>query len=283
MGADKNKREKDVEFYEAKKKKEHKFYDKINIKQYNSDLTKPLKLWNMDSINASLGVTTKLWWEPFFKGRLKNKKILDIGCGNGYHVPYWAITCNDITGIDSSETSLEILSELLKKLGLKAKLKKGFAEDTIINEKFDIINFNNMLHHVESVPKSLANARKMIKDSGYLLIVEPIYQFPFRWIVESDFLKQINPFRWYFKMKDIYYDEEKAQPAKNYIQYINESGFDIVYLKYDTNFFGYAVNVLGIRNMMIRRVVYEFDRFFAPILVPKFMRSFIYVIAKPNK
>lgn len=275
------KRDKDVDFYEAKKAKEHNFYDNINIIRFKRDLPKPLKLWNMDKVNSGLGVTTKLWWETFFHSKFKDKKILDVGCGNCYHVPYWALHKNDIVGLDSSQASLDILSGFLRKLGLKARLKKGFIEDVVFHEKFDIVNFNNMLHHVESIPKSLSNARKVIKEDGYLIVVEPIYHFPFRWIVETDFLKSINIFKKHFIKKDLYYEEEKALSAKKYLRYICRAGFKPVYVNYDTNFFGYALTLLGVKNRTLKKVVYGFDKIFTRLFVLKSIRSFIYVIAKP--
>jgi len=277
-----NKRKKDLVFYEAKKRSEDNYYSNVNIEEYKSNLPKPLKLWNMDNVNAMLGTTTKLWWEIFFKRKFINKKILDVGCGNGYHVPYWAMCGNYTVGIDASKSSLNILSNFLKKLGLKAKLVEGFAETTSLNEKFDIVNFSNMLHHVESIPKSLENAKKMLKENGYLIIVEPIYHFPFRWIVETNFLKSINIFKKYFISKQLTHEEERALSAKKYIEYVRNAGFKIVYLKYDTNFFGYALTLLGIKNKRIKKFVFEFDKIFTKLFVPKALKSFIYIIAKPN-
>lgn len=272
------KHEADVQFYETRKKKELEKFKKLDIEQYKNDLFQPHKLWNMDEINALLGTTTKFWWEDYFGSKFVGKKILDVGCGNCYHVPYWSVSGNDVVGLDSSETSLEILGLLLKKLGCGARLVKGSSEDTVLPEQFDIVNFSNMLHHVTDIPKSLENARKMLKDDGFLVVVEPIYHFPFRWALENDFLKKYNPFVRYFIKKDLFYEEEKASSARQYIECIQAAGFKVLYEKYDANFFGYALSVLNVRNKFIKRVVFEFDRIFTK-LVPKKFRSFVYVIA----
>ena len=247
-------------------------------------LKKQLNLWNMDELNSKLGVTTKFWWQPFFGGMFEGKKILDIGCGKGYLTPYWAIK-NEVTGIDIKKESLDQLKERLEELKLKARLVKGDAEKVIFKEKFDIISINNMLHHSPSkdhktdILKVLSNAKEMLKEGGHLLIVEPLYYFPFRWIVETRFLENINLIRKHFLKKIYGLDEfEYARTANAYLGYVKAAEFKIVYEKYDTNFFGYPLSIMG-ANRKLRRIVFEIDKIFTK-LVPNSIKPFIYIIAK---
>ncbi len=253
----------------------------INYADYKEALPKKLKLWNMDSFNSNLGVTTKLWWQDFFNNKFKGKRILDIGCGKGYHVPYWASN-NDVTGIDISKESLDRLREILKRLDLKAELIHRDAERIILEEKFDVININNMLHHAVDVKKVLSNANKMLKENGDLIVVEPVYNFPFRWIIETDFMKGINIFKKYFigRIEGLE-DNEKSLSAKEYISQIKKAGFDIKFRIFDTNFFGYPLTVIRVKNKPIKRIVYEFDRILSSFIPSKF-KSFIYIIASKS-
>ena len=45
-------------------------------------------LWEMDERNKATGVTRKLWWEDHI-GKVENKRVLEVGCGVNYLVPYW--------------------------------------------------------------------------------------------------------------------------------------------------------------------------------------------------
>ena len=277
----KDKHRLDMEFYENQKKEMEAFRN-IDIEEYKKNLPKPFELWDMDDIHIPLGITKKIWWEQYFHGRFADKKILDVGCGNAYHVPYFALNDNYVTCLDSSKESLSILQDILDKLNLKADMKLGFIEDTVLNEEFDVVNFSNMLHHTTDIKKSLDNARKMLKEFGYLIVCEPIYNFPFRYIVETNFLKNLNPLKRYFIKKNLYYMEEISYPKDTYIQAVEEAGFKILHISYDTNFFGYALGLIGVKNRSIRKVVFKFDKFFT-LFIPNYFKSFVYIIAQKPK
>ncbi len=65
-------------------------------------------------------------------------------------------------------------------------------ETVELENAFDGVNISNMLHHVEDKKAAPQRFRKALKDDGKLVIVEPNYYYPPRWIIETDFLDSIN-------------------------------------------------------------------------------------------
>jgi len=274
---------KNNDFYKKQKSSLKDFYDSIDMGKYKKDLLKPFDLWEMDELNAGLGVTKKCWWESILGTTFANKRILDVGCGNSYHVPYWASIGREIVGLDSSRESLDVLQGFLTRLeNLSPTLITGFAEDLNVKGKFDVVNYSNMLHHVDNPARCLKRAYEVMDDDGTLLVVEPIYFFPFRWVVETDFFGRVNLLKKYFIKKNLTFEEEKALSANTYINSVKSAGFEIVYIGFDSNFFGYALNLLGIKNRSIRFWFFHFDKLFT-FFVPNSFKSFVYIIGKKRK
>lgn len=110
-----------------------------------------------------------------FIGDLKDKKILEIGCGNGELSVWFAMNGAEVYGLDISDESVEIA-------------KKRAAENNILNnvyffvspaEKthfednfFDVVYINVSLHHLE-VDKALAEIKRVLKANGLFVAVEP--------------------------------------------------------------------------------------------------------------
>jgi SAM-dependent methyltransferase len=103
------------------------------------------------------------------KINLEGKSVLEIGCGIS---PYLKeIKAKKKFGLDISE-------ELLKRNNQKeAKFIKGNILNCseIFKEKFDFIFMVGVLHHINKEEHRLAilEVKKLLKDGGLLLIVEP--------------------------------------------------------------------------------------------------------------
>lgn len=84
-------------------------------------------------------------------GDLKNKNILELGCGDGSILKFLPITHNQYTGVDFSQSLLDILKSTLPnftvhKMGATEFLKKNLQED---NKKYDIIFSYGVLQYFE--------------------------------------------------------------------------------------------------------------------------------------
>ena len=54
-------------------------YRKYSRSDFLSSLEQTV-LWEMDVVNKKVGITKKFWWEHYI-GKVKDKSVLDVGCG----------------------------------------------------------------------------------------------------------------------------------------------------------------------------------------------------------
>ncbi|BBB23824.1 2-polyprenyl-6-hydroxyphenyl methylase / 3-demethylubiquinone-9 3-methyltransferase [Isorropodon fossajaponicum endosymbiont JTNG4] len=101
-------------------------------------------------------------------GSLKDKKILDVGCGGGILAESLALEGAIVTGIDMAEAGLEVAKLHLLESGLEVNYQKipveEFAEQH--PEKFDIVTCLEMLEHVPDPSSIIKACSKLVKPSG---------------------------------------------------------------------------------------------------------------------
>ncbi len=93
--------------------------------------------------------------EPHIPGfarfeRWKGKKVLEIGCGIGTDSISFARAGADLTAVDLSERSLEIVRRRFDVYGLRARLVSGNAEELssfVPIEPYDLIYSFGVVHH----------------------------------------------------------------------------------------------------------------------------------------
>ena len=113
-------------------------------------------------------------------GNLHNKKVLDFGCGTGWASIIYAEKGAIVTGLDISDESIKISIENARQKGFEDKIKfiKGFAEDFVFEEEFDLILGIGILHHTDL--KLVSNTiHKALKQGGKALFLEPLDHNPF--------------------------------------------------------------------------------------------------------
>lgn len=94
---------------------------------------------------------------------LKDKSLLDFGCGTGQYIPAFAEAGMDIfLGIDVDPFAIEIAIERMRCGGLKCRLFAGdFLDYDFEEERFDVINCMGVLEHIYSRSRQIAAIRKM--------------------------------------------------------------------------------------------------------------------------
>jgi cyclopropane fatty-acyl-phospholipid synthase-like methyltransferase len=85
------------------------------------------------------------------KPYLKNKKVLEFGCGTGLVGINVADATKELIGIDLSSKMIEKFNEKAQKLNLNAKAFKKDMFD--IKEKFDVIISSMTIHHIKDIKK----------------------------------------------------------------------------------------------------------------------------------
>lgn len=104
----------------------------------------------------------------------KNKKILDLGCGDGANLRWLANFSNDICGADYNFLRLSRAEKNMSKVEIPVKfflidiMSLPFKENS-----FDIIFFNHVIEHIQEDLKALRNIYKITKKGGLLIIGTP--------------------------------------------------------------------------------------------------------------
>lgn len=127
---------------------------------------------------------------------LKNKKILDVGCGTGLLFDFFGKE-NFITGIEISRKAVSEARGYAKSKGLKARViisniaridKLGFKK-----KQFDLIVLADVVEHINVTREFLSSIIKILKDDGYVLVSVPNKNYinPFAMPAVFEFLRKL--------------------------------------------------------------------------------------------
>ncbi|MGA9854280.1 MAG: bifunctional 2-polyprenyl-6-hydroxyphenol methylase/3-demethylubiquinol 3-O-methyltransferase UbiG [Gammaproteobacteria bacterium] len=144
---------------------------------------------NIDSLEISkFDALASRWWDPagefrtlheinplrlaYIEGRvgLKNKHVLDIGCGGGLLAEAMASHGAHVTGIDMAEAPLRVAQLHLKESGLKVSYQKIAAENlaTASPAHYDVITCMEMLEHVPEPAAIVRACATLVKPGGHV-------------------------------------------------------------------------------------------------------------------
>ena len=143
-----------------------------------------MKLVKMDEIYRNVPLEEIPWnietapdalVELVESGRVKPCKTIDLGCGTGNYAIYLASMGFDVTGIDMSQTAIEIARKNAEKKGVKCNF---YTADLLgdlheIEETFDFAYDWELLHHIfpENREKYVENVYRILSPMGKYLSV----------------------------------------------------------------------------------------------------------------
>jgi ubiquinone biosynthesis O-methyltransferase len=104
-------------------------------------------------------------------GKVKNKKILDIGCGSGFLAKeIREMGAQKVVGIDISNEAIKEAAKVLDEaMVLDLQTEKLECQDNY----FDIIIIAEILEHVLYPENILKEAKRLLKDGGHIVISTP--------------------------------------------------------------------------------------------------------------
>jgi 2-polyprenyl-3-methyl-5-hydroxy-6-metoxy-1,4-benzoquinol methylase len=111
---------------------------------------------------------------------LENKRILDIGCGNGFYTIEFAKVADFVIGIDINKQSIDQAISLSKEQKISnVVFKCSDIEKLKLNEKFDIVIMIEVLEHLPDIKNILKKIGYWLKDGGNLVLFVPNKLYPF--------------------------------------------------------------------------------------------------------
>jgi ubiquinone/menaquinone biosynthesis C-methylase UbiE len=149
-------------------------------------------------------------------GDVRNKKLLDAGCGEGYLARYYAKKGAFVTAIDLSQRLIETAKKLTKKENVVVEYKVANIcnLDSIPDEEYDIILSNLVLLNIPCLDDSFREFYRILRKDGYLVfsIVHPAFNFygPGSWEMGEKNPDTGRREGIYFKI-DNYFDEKEFQ------------------------------------------------------------------------
>jgi len=112
------------------------------------------------------------WMKDFFRfSDYKNKKVLEIGYGQGTDLCQFAMSGAECYGIDIAQKHFELATKNFKLRGIKAEL---FLEDAsnlhFESNTFDTVYSFGVLHHTPDTIRCLSEAHRVLKPGGELVV-----------------------------------------------------------------------------------------------------------------
>ena len=185
------------------------------------------------------------WWDPSGKFKplhlinplradyisskvnLKNKKILDVGCGGGILAESLALKGANVKGIDLADGPLEVAKIREQKRNLGITYEKIETSKLIKKkEKFDVITCLEMLEHVPDPEKTVKECSELLNNNGdifFSTINRNLKAFTLA-ILGAEYILNILP-------KGTH-DYEKLIKPSELLAYIDRGGLDFSEIKH---------------------------------------------------
>jgi len=100
------------------------------------------------------------------------KRVLDVGCGNGYVLSRYARAGAETTGIDLTAAAVELCRKRFAFMGLPGEFRQANAEALPFpDDTFDCVTSMGVLHHTPDTRAAVAEVFRVLKPGGRLIVM----------------------------------------------------------------------------------------------------------------
>ena len=133
----------------------------------------------------------------------KGKKVLDVGCGNGYVLSKYAAEGADVFGIDITQAGIDLCNKRFGYSSLTGDFRVADAQSIPFpDDTFDCVCSMGVLHHVPDTQKAVDEIYRVLKPGGRLIVMfyhrhSAKYQFKYRvwsWVTGKSMQQLVNEF-----------------------------------------------------------------------------------------
>ena len=103
-------------------------------------------------------------------GDAKNRKILDVGCGEGHLGKIFVDNGHNVYGVDISDKSIEIAKKVLYEAVCVDMQKENLPYK---DDFFDVIILGEVVEHLLLPEKILLEIKRVLKNNGFIIITTP--------------------------------------------------------------------------------------------------------------
>jgi ubiquinone/menaquinone biosynthesis C-methylase UbiE len=132
---------------------------------------------------------------------LGGREMLEIGCGDGRLSSLLANKVKSLTAIDPDKAMIKLACKEISGVDFRV----GYGERLEFNDKtYDIVLFSYSLHHQDCV-KALDEAKRVLRDNGIILIIEPSAEGEYTQFVsifQEDEINRLNRTLAYIKSRN---------------------------------------------------------------------------------
>lgn len=105
-------------------------------------------------------------------GAFKGRKVLDIGCGNGYILARYAREGAQVFGVDITDTAIDLCRKRFDINGLKGNFCVASAEELPFEDQtFDCVCSMGVLHHTPDTQRAIFQAQRVLKKNGIIILM----------------------------------------------------------------------------------------------------------------